>query len=42
MTKERKTAGNTGFVSGGWTCKLGALCSETHPNEKTENVMWHY
>jgi hypothetical protein len=46
----RKTAGNTGFASGGVTCKLGALCfysssvqvdrlcSETRPNAKPENV----
>ena len=26
MTKERKTPYNTGFASGGVTCKLGALC----------------
>lgn len=26
MTTERNTAGNTGFASGGVTCKLGALC----------------
>ncbi len=25
-TDERKTAGNTGFASGGVTCKLGVLC----------------
>jgi hypothetical protein len=25
-TAERKTAYNTGFASGGVTCKLGALC----------------
>ena len=26
MTETRNTAGNTGFASGGVTCKLGALC----------------
>ena len=26
MTTEGNTAGNTGFASGGVTCKLGALC----------------
>lgn len=26
MTKDRNTAGNTGFASGGVTCELGALC----------------
>lgn len=26
MTDERKTGANTGFASGGVTCKLGALC----------------
>lgn len=35
--KEQRTA-NTGFASGGLTCKLGALCSETLPNAKPENV----
>ncbi len=24
--EDKKTAGNTGFASGGVTCKLGALC----------------
>ena len=49
----RKAAYNTGFASGGLTCKLGALCfysssvlidsfgSETRPNAKPENVMPH-
>jgi len=27
MTETRNTAGNTGFASGGVTCKLGALCN---------------
>ena len=27
MTTEKSTACNTGFASGGLTCKLGALCS---------------
>ena len=47
---EQLTAANTGFASGGLTCKLGALCfysssvlidsfgSETRPNAKPENV----
>lgn len=26
MTDERRTAENTGFASGGVTCKLGDLC----------------
>ena len=26
LTTERKTPYNTGFASGGLTCKLGALC----------------
>ncbi len=26
MTMQRSPAGNTGFASGGLTCKLGALC----------------
>jgi hypothetical protein len=26
ITTESNTAGNTGFASGGVTCKLGALC----------------
>lgn len=26
MTKNKNTAGNTGFASGGVTCKLGVLC----------------
>jgi hypothetical protein len=26
MTKEEARTGNTGFTSGGVTCKLGALC----------------
>ena len=26
MTTEGNTAGNTGFASGGVTCKFGALC----------------
>jgi hypothetical protein len=34
---EVRTA-NTGFASGGVTCKFGALCSETRPNAKPENV----
>ena len=35
---QRKTAYNTGFASGGVTCKLEALCSETRPNAKPKNV----
>ena len=46
----RKPATNTGFASGGLTCKLGTLCfysssslidslrSETRPNAKPETV----
>ncbi len=34
---QRKTHYNTGFASGGVTYKLGALCSETHPNAKPRN-----
>lgn len=26
IDRKRNTAGNTGFISGGETCKLGALC----------------
>lgn len=48
MTTEESTACNTGFVSGGVTSKLGALCfysnvvmidsfySKTRPNAKPE------
>ena len=47
----RTPATNTGFASGGVTCKLGALCfysseclqtvlcSETRPNAKPETVV---
>ena len=41
-TTEITPAGNTGFASGGVTCKLGALCSETRPNAKPENVSGNY
>jgi len=30
---------NTGFATGGVPFKLGALCSETRPNAKPENVI---
>ena len=32
----RKATANTGFASGGLTCKIGTLCSETRPNAKPE------
>lgn len=49
--KEEARTANTGFASGGVTCKLGALCFylssvlvdsfvlETRPNAKPETVM---
>jgi hypothetical protein len=48
--KQKNTTANTGFASGGLTCKLEALasiqvqclltvlCSETRPNAKPETV----
>lgn len=36
MTKQRTA--NNGFASGGVMRKLEALCFETHPNAKPENL----
>ena len=50
---DRITADNTGFTSGGGTCKIGSFCcnsstvqvynivSDSGPNAKPETVMYH-
>lgn len=41
MISGQLTACNTGFASGGLTCKHGTLCYETRPNAKPANVTGH-